>query len=411
MEVASCHEALGQCDGRRHVSRDTRTVRDFLCPSVIGRDREIAELTGALHGAADSRGSACFLVGEAGIGKSRLVRELVDTARGLRLPVLLGRATQSTGTVAFRPVSEALFSYFRGAALPDVAELEPFRGSLARLVPQWRQDDVPGAADSVVMLAEAILRLLRAVAGQTGCLLGLEDLHWADPETLAIVEYLSENLASEPVLLLCSVRSEPGPALDLVQLARRPPDGLGREPRPVGSRRHRCHGARLPVGPGSARPGAHAARGERRRLAVLRRGAARRRGRRGCSRAARRWLGGARAGRATGPPHLRRERRPPPRLTGRRRTDPGHRRGARQAVRLGGVVRSDRPAAGRRTGCAARRRRRPAAGCRSGRARVDGVPARAHARRDRGAFARGRAGRGCTTCVGGDPVGSPGCPG
>ncbi len=191
-------------------------MRDFLCPSVIGRDREIAELTGALHSAADSRGSAYFLVGEAGIGKSRLVRELVDTARGLRLPVLLGRATQSTGTVAFRPVSEALFSYFRGAALPDVAELEPFRGSLARLVPQWRQDDVPGAADSVVMLAEAILRLLRAVAGQTGCLLGLEDLHWADPETLAIVEYLSENLASEPVLLLCSVRSEPGPALDLV---------------------------------------------------------------------------------------------------------------------------------------------------------------------------------------------------
>jgi DNA-binding CsgD family transcriptional regulator/tetratricopeptide (TPR) repeat protein len=191
-------------------------VRDFLCPSVIGRDDELAKLADALHDAAESRGSAMFLVGEAGIGKSRLVREAIGTARDLRLRVLGGHATQSSGTIAFRPLSEALFSYFRDQDLPDASDLEPFRDSLARLVPQWRQGEARGADDSVVMLAEAILRLLRVVAGDAGCLLVLEDLHWADPETLSIVEYLSENLASEPVLLLCSVRSERGPALDLV---------------------------------------------------------------------------------------------------------------------------------------------------------------------------------------------------
>ena len=192
-------------------------MRDILCPVVIGRDREVAELTGALGRARESHGSAFFLVGEAGIGKSRLVRDLHDQARSLALPVLFGRAARSTGTVAFRPFSEALFSHFRGADVPDVEELEPFRGSLARLVPQWgSSSDVGAAHDSVVMLAEALLRLLRAVAGQTGCLLVLEDLQWADPETLAIVEYLSENLASESVMLLCSVRSEPGAAMDLV---------------------------------------------------------------------------------------------------------------------------------------------------------------------------------------------------
>jgi DNA-binding CsgD family transcriptional regulator/tetratricopeptide (TPR) repeat protein len=191
-------------------------VRDFLCPSVIGRDREIAELTAALHDAAESRGSARFLVGEAGIGKSRLVRETIATAQDLRMQVLLGRATQSSGTIAFRPFSEALFSYFRDQHLPEAPELEPFRGSLARLLPQWRQRDERKADDSVVMLAEAIVRLLRVVAGKGGCLLVLEDLHWADPETLSIVEYLSENLTSEQVLLVCSLRSEPGPALDLV---------------------------------------------------------------------------------------------------------------------------------------------------------------------------------------------------
>lgn len=191
-------------------------MRDFLCPSVIGRDREILEVTAALHGAAESRGSARFLVGEAGIGKSRLVRETIAAAQDLRMQVLLGRATQSSGTIAFRPFSEALFAYFRDQHLPEAPELEPFRGSLSRLVPQWRQGDQRKADDSVVMLAEAILRLLRVVARNGGCLLVLEDLHLADPETLSIVEYLSENLGSEPVLLLCSVRSEPGAAFDLV---------------------------------------------------------------------------------------------------------------------------------------------------------------------------------------------------
>ena len=194
-------------------------MRDILCPSVIGRDSEIADLTGALQDAVRSRGSAYFLVGEAGIGKSRLVREATERARSEQLPVLLGQATQSSETVAFRPVTEALFSFFRDEDFPAVPELEPFRGSLARLVPEWRDGKGGVADESIVVLAEAILRLLRVVGRNGGCLLVLEDLHWADPETLSIVEYLCENIASEPVMLLCTTRSEePGPAADLVDV-------------------------------------------------------------------------------------------------------------------------------------------------------------------------------------------------
>jgi DNA-binding CsgD family transcriptional regulator/tetratricopeptide (TPR) repeat protein len=190
-------------------SMNTGPVRGVLCPSVIGRDDELEAIGEALDGAAESsRGRVLFVAGEAGIGKSRLAQEAIVRARLGRFSVLTGRATIPHSTVAFRPLTEALFSHFRDQGPPDLPELEPFHGALARLVPEWRRGDGSGTDDSIVVVAEAVVRLLRAVGRPTGCLLVLDDLHWADPETLSIVEYLAENLVAEPVVCLCTVRSE-----------------------------------------------------------------------------------------------------------------------------------------------------------------------------------------------------------
>ena len=63
-----------------------------LCPVLVGRDEEARQLQAALAAAEAGRGGAVFLVGEAGIGKSRLVRETVRAAGERGLPVLAGRA-------------------------------------------------------------------------------------------------------------------------------------------------------------------------------------------------------------------------------------------------------------------------------------------------------------------------------
>jgi len=55
---------------------------------------------------------------------------------------------------------------------------------------------------------EAVLQLLRRFAGSAGLLLVLEDLHWADPDTLAVVEYLSDNSSAEAVLCVATCRAE-----------------------------------------------------------------------------------------------------------------------------------------------------------------------------------------------------------
>ena len=57
-------------------------------------------------------------------------------------------------------------------------------------------------------MAEAVLRLLCALAGDRGSVIVLEDLHWADPETVAIVEYLADNLIAEPVLCIVTLRND-----------------------------------------------------------------------------------------------------------------------------------------------------------------------------------------------------------
>ena len=207
-----------------------------LCPVLVGRSVEADGLDAALAAVARERsGTSVFLIGEAGVGKSRLAREALAMARRRRFSVLWGRATPAVRQVAFRPLAEAILSQFRDAGPPDCPELEPFRPILARLVPEWRSNTNERADDSIVLLAEAVLRVLRALGRSQGCLLVLEDLHWADPDTLSIVEYLTDNLASEPVALLGTLRAEessPGLTLASALIARRAASALELSPLP-----------------------------------------------------------------------------------------------------------------------------------------------------------------------------------
>lgn len=99
-------------------------------PVIVGRDEEIGLLSSALDAVQRRSGRALFFVGEAGIGKSRLVGEAAYRAYGLGMPVLRGRATSTRLVVPFRPLVEALSSRFRAAGTPTDPEL-------ARIIPPW----------------------------------------------------------------------------------------------------------------------------------------------------------------------------------------------------------------------------------------------------------------------------------
>lgn len=197
--------------------------RSLLCPELIGRASERDDLQRRLHALEAARGGVVTLVGEAGVGKSRLAREVADAARSLGLPVLSGRAVPLTSALPYRPLIEAFLAAFRSAPRPDAPELVGFGGHLARLVPHWVTDVESGSDESPVLLGEAMVRLLGLVAAGRGCVLILEDLHWADAETVAAVDYLGDALRTEPVLCICTTRPAGAAAEMLERLEHRDP--------------------------------------------------------------------------------------------------------------------------------------------------------------------------------------------
>jgi DNA-binding CsgD family transcriptional regulator len=188
-----------------------------LCQVLIDRSAELGALSGGLDAAREGRGRMVFVTGDAGVGKSRLVRETVSQAlqRGMR--VLGGRAAESAVPVPYRPVTEALMGAARGGVVPDAPGIADYRAALGTLVPEWSRPGDGDAEVSPVIFGEALLRMLALPDGPGG-LLTLEDLHWADPETLAIVEYLADNVATAHVLCLVTLRdTEPSASLDLMR--------------------------------------------------------------------------------------------------------------------------------------------------------------------------------------------------
>ncbi len=193
-------------------------MKTMLCPVLISREAEFGQLITALDDAENGRGGVVFLAGDPGVGKSRLAGELAERACSRGFQVVSGRAVETLSPLPFRPVTEALMKIARADGIPRAPQIAAYLPALATLVPIWGDSIQAGEAEiSPLILGEALIRLL-CLHGSPGTVLLLEDIHWADPETLAIVHYLADNLADKQVLCVATLRdSEPSAGLDVVR--------------------------------------------------------------------------------------------------------------------------------------------------------------------------------------------------
>ena len=186
-----------------------------LTPSFpfVGRSAELARLHDLLPLAEGDGRRVALVGGEAGSGKSRLVREAAHRAAADGALVLYG-ACDSVVRTPYRPFAEALGALAR-AADPSVlrADLGHGGGELTRLLPDLaaRVGDVgaPTAGDPDSerhRLHTAVADLLAAVGARQPVLLVLEDGHWADAPTLLLLRHLARSAADARLLLVATFR-------------------------------------------------------------------------------------------------------------------------------------------------------------------------------------------------------------
>jgi len=178
-------------------------------PSLVGRATELNTLVAALTAADSGAGSTVFVVGESGIGKTKLVEALVERAAGRGFATALGRAYPVETGVPYAVFSDALMPLLRGIE-PSVLMLLTRGGAaeLAQLFPALRNADRPvsPARGDPAELKSRVLwnftQLLSRLAAKKPLLLVLENLQWADSASLEMLHFVARQIGGERLLLV-----------------------------------------------------------------------------------------------------------------------------------------------------------------------------------------------------------------
>jgi predicted ATPase/class 3 adenylate cyclase len=223
--------------GRKAEPGRLRGIAGFESP-LIGRDSELASLKGALLDLCQERGGRIiFLTGQAGLGKTRLIHELhrqwqEDEASAAALqfwihrPVASYQASQAyrvlkghlrlmygiLESATAQETADVLKRHVSALPLPEQPDVfEP----LARLLGALEEDDSVQPVDGETFkrqLIHASLVALKEQVGQRPAALVLDDLHWADPASIEVIQYLFQLVNSAPILFLCVSRPDRGAA-------------------------------------------------------------------------------------------------------------------------------------------------------------------------------------------------------
>jgi DNA-binding CsgD family transcriptional regulator/tetratricopeptide (TPR) repeat protein len=201
-------------------------MADVRSSPMQGRDHELALLLRAYGRAQEGEPRVVVLVGEAGIGKSRLVDEIATRVRADGGRAIAGACLDlADGGLPLAPMAEAMRAIARTEAPDVLAGLVDDGGRVPGLLPGagLSSTDEPLAA---ARLYEGALGLLRRLGESLPTLLVFEDVHWVDRATRDLVTFLVRNLTDERLFLVLTARSDDVAAETAGWLAE-----IGRHPR------------------------------------------------------------------------------------------------------------------------------------------------------------------------------------
>lgn len=196
----------------RGAPRPLPTQGALVCPVLVGREAELATLERYVTLAAAGEGHTVLISGEAGVGKSALTRKAEQLAvdRGFRL--LSGVTLESDAVVPYAPFVSAIRWGLRDLPREEVGRLlTRVAPELAQLFPEaarapGRTEQISGVERS--RLSVALQWLLASLAKDAPVLLVVEDLHWADEASLALLHFLTREIGEARMLIVGTYRSD-----------------------------------------------------------------------------------------------------------------------------------------------------------------------------------------------------------
>ena len=214
-------------------------------PILVGRESELEQLTRYLDSVFMGKGTTVFVSGEAGTGKTRLVREFLELAKKREVNVLSGWCLSDIA-VPYFPFMEAFNSYFssksgeRSSGKEDPqAQSEMGEDEEAEIKAWLRTPKQAGKSERLQNLTPqawqdlavaAVRKALLSISLRKPTILFIDDLQWADTASLSLLHYISRSISSARVLVLATYRSEelhfdaegrPHPLLETMRLMRR----------------------------------------------------------------------------------------------------------------------------------------------------------------------------------------------
>ncbi len=190
---------------------------------LVGREAALHMAGAVLHDALDGAGQLLLVTGEPGLGKSALLSELSRRAADRGARVLRGICWSDVGAPPYWPWTQVL----RGVEPHLTAASRA--GRLLDGAPGGGAGSAEEAADDRFQLFDAVADLLVGQAREQPLLVVLDDLQWADGQSLALLEFVVGQLATQPVLVLGAYRdTESSSALRGLRGQRLPLDGLDR---------------------------------------------------------------------------------------------------------------------------------------------------------------------------------------
>ncbi|MDH3254419.1 MAG: AAA family ATPase, partial [Acidobacteriota bacterium] len=220
-ETTALYRSILLTDRSLEEAQDEAEPPAPLIP-LVGRSAEFAFLQREWEQVLAGHGRVTSVVGEAGIGKSRLVKSFVDSATSKREAIVLrGSCHEARAIAAYRPITElvggALNEILPDEDVTDTVLESPYVEALQQLAAAAGQAHfdqslgVPSATTTPSRLAMGLLQLIGLLCNPRGggarpMIVLLEDLQWADSASLAVIGILSEQITSRSVWMLLTTR-------------------------------------------------------------------------------------------------------------------------------------------------------------------------------------------------------------